>query len=128
MELPKPKTRNIMTYFNQFARGHAPEGSNQHHQSISRGWRERKPKSDPGAVFSLSGSCEGKLEDVLALGLRMAQDAIETGNVSFAEEIIARIETVKVEYEIAEKEAELKRLELQVAKVAEAQAIVAKRK
>ena len=126
MELPRPRTRNIAVYFNQFARQEMPAGANQHYPARGGIWKVKHGRLGQGAAFDLSGPCHGALDEVVTIGLRLAQDAIEAGDAALAERLIARVESVKIEYEIAEQEAELARLEVLVAKTAEAQVIVSK--
>jgi hypothetical protein len=65
----------------------------------------------------MSGPSEGDLSDVIELGLKLAQEAIDRGDEAYAEAILSRVRVVKKEHEIAAKEKELTQLQKQLERI-----------
>ena len=116
MDLPKPRTHNLMTYFSSVARQSMPPGANQHSDRISRGWRHPKPRRPLEVCFSMSGPCQGSLSEVVGLAVRLANEAIARGDQDMARSILDRAKVVHGEYQVVEVQARLERLKVQLAK------------
>ena len=110
MELPKPWTRDIIQYSRAVVRETLPTGANQHYQRISRGWQKPRGRSSVTVGFSITGECQGTVEQVTDLGLRMAREAIAKGDQVSAEAILTRVKSLAKEREVQAKERELARL------------------
>jgi hypothetical protein len=98
MNLPKPWTKNIVTYSNAIAHQSIPEGANQHFDRIRM--KAKRDPMKPGVEFNMKGPCRGNLHDVIALGIKMAEEALVSGDKVFAGTVMKRIQTVQMQYEI----------------------------
>ena len=116
MELPKPRTRNLMNYFSSVAKQSMPIGANQHSDRISRGWKHTKPATPAGVCFNMSGPCSGDLSEVVGLALKLVNEALAKGDKEVARAILDRIKVVHGEYAVVEVQARLARLQVQLAK------------
>jgi hypothetical protein len=116
MELPKPRTANLMTYFAQVAKQSQPMGANQHSDRISRCWKHEKPRRPAGVCFNMSGPCQGDLSEVVGLALKLVGEALAKGDKEVAKAILDRIKVVHGEYAVVEVQARLARLQVQLAK------------
>jgi hypothetical protein len=93
-----------------------PSGAHQHKVTKAGLWRVKKPRRPAGVCFAMAGRSEGDLSDVVELGLKLAQEAMDRGDSEYAEAILNRIKIVRKEREIEEKQVELIRLCRQMAK------------
>jgi len=116
MNLPRPWTSDIIKYSSAIARGAMPSGAHQHKVTKAGLWRVKKPRRPAGVCFAMSGKSEGDLSDVVELGLKLVQEAIDRGDEAYAEAILKRMGIVKKEREIEEKQVELIRLCRQMAR------------
>lgn len=87
MELPKN--------FNYQMVSNKPQYLDRHHVIKST-----RKSMRPGVEFSMSGPCRGALHEVIGLAISLAEEAFSTGNKMLAQNILKRIEAVKVQYEI----------------------------
>lgn len=76
-----------------------PAGANQHYDRIRM--KAKRDPVKPGAEFNMSGPCRGHLHDVIALGIKLAEEALVSGDKVFASAVMKRIQTVQMQYEIA---------------------------
>jgi hypothetical protein len=64
----------------------------------------------------MSGPCSGDLSEVVGLALKLMNEALAKGEKDVAKAILDRIKVVHGEYAVAEVQARLERLKVQLAK------------
>ena len=99
MDLPRPKFDNVIPYSNMLGRRSLPPGAGVHKPAKAGRWRVGKPRKDKGVSFSISGPCSGDLVDVVTLGMRIAREAMDRGELEYAERIVKRLRKLPLEYE-----------------------------
>ena len=99
MDLGKPKNGNIIEFSAKLARECMPTGARHPHRANrSKLWVTRPPRPVT-RYFNLFGPCYGDITEVMDLGLQMAREALDRGDLEFAERISARIKRIPLEYE-----------------------------
>lgn len=88
MKLPKGFTPRMVM----------PDGAHQHHGRVRM--KAKRDPMKPGAEFNMSGPCKGSLHDVVVLGIKLAEEALVSGDKVFAGAVMKRIQTVQVQHEI----------------------------
>ena len=113
-----PSHRDPISRSRSLVRQTLPVGANQHKVCQAGLWKVKKPKRPCGVSFALSGPCEGDLTDVVKLGLKLAKEAIASGDAEYAKAILMRIPVIQKERAIAEHEEKLGRLMKQYQRLA----------
>ena len=94
MELPKPRTTNIIDYSRMVAMESIPIGGILRKPTKAGRWRIKPPRRPAGVCFNLKGECFGDEEEVVNLGVKLAKEAMARGDVEYAKAIMERIKNL----------------------------------
>lgn len=100
MDLPIPRTKNILQYAQMLGRQSVPTGGCQRKPVKAGRWRKKAPRRAAAVCFDLKGACSGDLSEVMSVGMRMAREALDRGDKDFAREILNRLKKIPREYEL----------------------------
>ena len=91
MNLPRPVNDNVVAYHKRLARECQPTGSGQHKSAKAGRWVSKLPRRPAAVIFDLNDSCSGPADEIVKIGLEMAQRAMLEGNLESAELIIRKV-------------------------------------
>ena len=97
MELPRPNGPDIIRYSRKVAYNNLPTGAPKGKKcAVSAKWKSgpRKYKPSEMVEFSLKGNGKGTREDIIALGIKLAEEAITKGDKEFAKAVLMKIKTL----------------------------------
>jgi hypothetical protein len=99
-DMPKLKNGNYTQLMNAYVKGSLPPGAHQHFDSHRGVWKKSTCAKPERIGFSTHLSeCIGGQTDVAALALKIAKEALESGDLSKAQQIMEAVRDLPQEYQ-----------------------------